>query len=324
MVQRNIGRINRVGITRSGEFFYVRRQDVEEIHTAEMDLEARNIKAPSAAAHAQIGLKSQWSPDGKFMAFIRHRAGNADDYDVVIHSLETAEERVFGRPGIQPGPPLWFHDGRGLFVLVRHENGARAPYRIDRDTGKFTQILPESPLYPPYTSLIAIAPDDKAVFMPTNRLQRIVKFELGTGKAVQTTDLPGGATIFALALSPDNRTLAMWSPQHVARIGLDGSGYRELYVTPAENRYSTRVGTGGVAWTSDSRTILYQSRHNDSWQIMRISSESGQPEFTGLEVDGLIIGGGIDVSPDGRHFAYSSTKRLVELWSIGLSSLRKK
>ena len=65
----------------------------------------------------------------------------------------------------------------------------------------------------------------------------------------------------------------------------------------------------GMSHGRDSGTILFQSRQNDSWQITRICAEGGQPEFTGLEVDGLIIGGGIDVSPDGRHFADSTTKR---------------
>ena len=94
---------------------------------------------------------------------------------------------------------------------------------------------------------IAIAKDDKTLFIP-NGLQKIVRFELETGKAVDTIELPNGTDFYALSLSPDSRMLAMWSPKHVARIGLDGSGYRELYI-PAGNRSSTQVGTGNVAWT---------------------------------------------------------------------------
>ncbi len=73
---------------------------------------------------------------------------------------------------------------------------------------------------------------------------------------MEIIELPNGTDFYALSLSPDSRTLAMWSPKHVARIGLDGGGYRDLYI-PAGNRSSTQVGTGNVAWTRDSGTTFF-------------------------------------------------------------------
>ena len=51
---------------------------------------------------------------------------------------------------------------------------------------------------------------------------------------------------------------------------------------------------------------------------MRLPIEGGTPEFTGVELDGSlgVNPRTIDLSPDGSRIAFTTTKRVQELWAL--------
>ena len=49
------------------------------------------------------------------------RRGCMNRYDVVIRSIATEDERVSSQLAFRPSPPVWFHDGQSLLVLVQPE-----------------------------------------------------------------------------------------------------------------------------------------------------------------------------------------------------------
>jgi Tol biopolymer transport system component len=51
----------------------------------------------------------------------------------------------------------------------------------------------------------------------------------------------------------------------------------------------------------DGRSILFVTSNRRDWQIMRIASDGGEPEFTGLAVNDLAT---FDISPDGLRIAF--------------------
>ena len=62
-------------------------------------------------------------------------------------------------------------------------------------------------------------------------------------------------------------------------------------------------------WTKDGRSIIFAAAAGDSnskTQIMRMSSEGGPAESTGLTISYLNT---FDISPDGSRIAYSTTAR---------------
>ena len=108
-----------------------------------------------------------------------------------------------------------------------------------------------------------------------------------------------------IAISPDGRTLALalTNPQtRETRLGLvdiDGSNHRQLY-----GPYRVNATYDKLAWMKDGRSILFVTSDRRDWQIMRIASEGGEPEFTGLAIKDLST---FDVSSDGTRIAFSTT-----------------
>jgi Tol biopolymer transport system component len=270
------------------------------------------------------------SPDGKFIAFKRGRY----IYDLVVRSLETGAERVY--PTISPdqwesslqattvlrGDDLnvtswhsWFHDGKSLLLVG--VGSARAAYRLDLSSGRFTEI-PGVPFQP-----FVISPDDKTLYTLTRESDTgqvsVLAFDLGAGKESKTSKTPINGFISrvfandptrrfgaALSLSPDGRTLAFYhavgtnNEWRLARVAVDGTGYREL---------DSSVGATSklLVWTRDGRNILfgqYNAAGNVA-RIMRIPAAGGKAEFTGLAINGdswYTIG----LTPDNARIVFSA------------------
>ncbi len=134
-------------------------------------------------------------------------------------------------------------------------------------------------------------------------------------------NLPRAAQEWTLAMSPDGKTIAMthYDPQaemaRLATVGTDGQNYRVLTSFPSASLRNK------LAWTADGRTIFYATRESGPHRVMRIPSSGGDPEFTGIEVQGLDA---FDVSPDGARVIYSTLGSVggrEELHRIDVSSL---
>ncbi|HSP69054.1 MAG TPA: hypothetical protein VLN48_15115, partial [Bryobacteraceae bacterium] len=112
------------------------------------------------------------------------------------------------------------------------------------------------------------------------------------------------------ALSPDSKTLSVVGGSegkwHLARIAVDGSGYRELY---------SGVAPVDPTWTRDGRSILFAQQEKNSavQRIMRIPAEEGQPEFTGISAEGL---NSLQLSPDNTKIAYGVRLTGEEVWEL--------
>src|SRR6185295_12876505 len=114
--------------------------------------------------------------------------------------------------------------------------------------------------------------------------------------------LPQGAG--HLALSPDGQTFALTtrdddatdSTQRVARVNLDGSGYQIVH--------TGNIAGPAVAWSADGTAILFGEDAGQRLRLMRVQAAGGAAEPLGIEAESLF---GFDVSPDGKHIAYSTS-----------------
>ena len=117
-------------------------------------------------------------------------------------------------------------------------------------------------------------------------------------------------------LSPDGKTLAfIWrssqaNKQVVARVAIDGSDYREIH------SLKRGVQLDHLAWDKDGKTLLFGTRTDEEWKIMRISADGGKPEASGFDHGKLTSLLNISPSPDGKRLAFSANQRIHELWAV--------
>jgi Tol biopolymer transport system component len=324
LVSPEIGDVRALGM-HSGSYYYTKTQaGVEYVNIAGFAPSGNSQSRILQATESFVGIRATWSPDGKSIAFKRRHPGSEGDFDLVVHSLETGDERTYltdlGTSGV--GAPVWFHDGKTIMTGFGRDGAARLPYRIDLKTGEF-KALP-SPL------TCVLSPDDKTNYCvrsdPKNPSlpQQIVAVDLTSGqeRLVFTQPEPG----FALfVVTPDSRAFVIWRQDvkaqtvRFARVNVDGTGYREIY------NIAKKDFQDNLTLTKDGLWILLAKRHDDNWQLVRIPIEGGEPELTGLELEATLVSGiSIQLSPDGSRIAFTTKKRAEELWALDnvLSALK--
>lgn len=272
------------------------------IFLARMDPTAARVLGPATAIRQSLVLVDQapsWLPDGKRIAFQRV---NGAGFDLVVRSLATGEETIHsaaGWKGLDRRSPTWLHDGKGL---LRVSLPATSPLieRLGIDNPKLKESTQRSMVH-------ALSRDNRTVYVvpslnPTSR--QVAVFDVATGTETGQFSIPvafnaGRNAPREMALSPDGKTLAMWTGQALSRIGTDGKGFKELLTAQSAG---AEAGTKPV-WTRDGKAILIGLRRNGrTWRLMRIPAAGGTPVFAGLETTGLPFF--FDISPDGTQIVF--------------------
>ena len=326
VVQRNIGRVVPVGNTTSaGTFYYISRvPPVSMLAVADI---APNDHRPNRGDELQadlVGLRPSWSPDGKYLAYLRPKPGGGYDEELVVRTLATGDERRYppdndAKIGAYD-KPLWFPDGHALLQRVTYagapQGGGQALYEADPRTGTFAELKGFGRFELPAEFRAAIASDNRTLYTtgPLNRpdafkggrVNCIVAADLTTGQQ-RTIFTPASEGLFAgVSLSPDGRTIGFFTynpplkPRstisHLAFIGTDGNGFREL-----SNPFQPGGNPTAVVWTRDGRSLLVAaggSGEQRAGSIVRVDAETGATQSTGIQIDGLTS---FDLSPDGSH-----------------------
>jgi Tol biopolymer transport system component len=231
-------------------------------------------------------------------------------------------EKVITRPEY-PCPAAWLHDGNTVLAWPRSDTGK--PIRLELNTGK-SQFI-DIPLS---TEAVALSSDDKTAYLTIHdeksKNTSIVSVDLATLEQKRVWNAPFASETDSfvdrkLALSPDGRTLAMvvWDTKtaHLIRVATDGTRYQVLYSSPKPRSDSGKpeISPGALSWTRDGRALLFGERETDQLRVMRISSDGGKPEFSGLAISqatapgtGWHIISDLEVTPDGRQIFFYSPR----------------
>ena len=341
LVRKDLGETDTVvrsEITTAGTFYYGKRQPgFDRVTVAEMQRPGTQLAGGTLQIAATVtGTGAVWAPDGKSFAFTKLGATP----DIVVHSMDTGAERSYSKRGIPGGAPgAWFRDGSAFLTVVVRDDGARWLERVNVASREFTPLFSLSPsLAPGQNQGIRLIDDNTVVMMSREPngsdprgplfgpINRIVALDL-SGRQKDVFVVPSSRAIAAFAVSRSGRSIALVirrAPNQdsvnedgvgrIAIVGIDGTGYREIYVADYELSL-----TNSLAWTADDSALLFAMRDSNLRRVMQVPVTGGVPQFTGVAVTGTgqFTLTRLDVSPDGSQLAYVSRPDPVhEVWAI--------
>jgi Tol biopolymer transport system component len=328
LVQKNIGYITPMGITRNGAFYYASSSSVLNIYIATVHPETSLTNAPPEKMNWPFEGRNhspEFSPDGKQIAFVRSSLPRpsinvlqAPNF-LCVRSLKDGSEKTFPL-NIHVWDLRWSPDSSSIMIDGRDQEsnaGQGRPF-IDVNTGEVTRQVP--------TRRPAASPEWAADGNGMFYLQYgkptcfIVYQDLKTGQTkelgqIDRENRPN------LTISPDGKWLAVIEqPTRTPH----GNSKRLIRIIPAEggeSRVLCRFETGSdhmvrPRWSADGRFILYPNCQagDEIWEWWRVPVNGGEPQKMGIPVTRAYT---LSPHPDGRQIAFTShgpNKRHVGIW----------
>lgn len=318
LVKQNIGPrgirgISPLGFTQDGSFYYNRGLHGQDIYVSSLNIKkAKLTTSPKKASLRFEGSNSDpnWSPDGKFLAYISRRDPDLKSSAICIQNMENGE-------GIELFPKLenfgrmsWFSDGKSLLVDGWDKN-VHGIHKVDARTGDVSVLVPgagRAGFHSP-----RISPDGKYVFYESDSWEegtfRIMRYNLETKqeKEIYRSEWQ----ILEMDISPDGELLAFWEGKDntIKVIPVEGGKARLLY----------ELDSGGilsVAWSPDGKYIFFSKVGEGEdkvgrCELWRISRGGGEAIKYPLEADGMED---LSFHPDGRQLAFNSGHHSDEIW----------
>ena len=319
LVKQNIGRIQALGLTKDGSFFYAQSAGKMRVNLVDIDPatgKAIGVPAPLGQPLDLPVYSLDWSPDGKSFVYVSDRVPETNrksgtiDYDtkvISIRSLETGQERQISPPMKQSVNINWSPDGRS-FLLRGYDNqdSLIGLYAIDAQDGTIKASMPGG-----YWGCWSRSGQE--VFYCRNDISskntQLVARDLNTGEDRILVPGPAGLSVTA---SPDGKHIAYWTSTDSTEdgilnvISLNDGKCREIHRLKREDY-------GGLAWSPDEQRIYFVRRNFKAkkFDIWQIPVEGGEPQPLGLPASVVTQ---ISVSPDGKRIAYSINELNSEMW----------
>ncbi|HSB13020.1 MAG TPA: tetratricopeptide repeat protein [Bryobacteraceae bacterium] len=325
LIRQDAGKIEPLGVTRTGVFYYWLKTGLLDLYSAAIDPEtAAVLDQPKAIGQRLVGSNRfpGWSPDGKSLLYQSEPPGL--EPVIVIRSLDTGRERELkAEPPLQFKIPRWNAAGDAILISGILD-GKKGIYRMDPKSGAVAlavQLPADKELFVPSWSA-----DGKILFGRFNDFDGVQRMDVATG-TIETlynpNDPPGpyhrGDTGPSdPEISPDGRTLLF---QQRDRPRSDN-----LLIMPAQGGTPRVLASGkwperwfpfgAYAWTPDSRRILFVQRDGEPSEasvISVIAAAGGELRRTGIRMNGIRQ---LRLHPDGKHIVFLAGKPGGEVWTI--------
>ncbi len=327
LINHNLGKVFPLGVSQDGSYYYGLSGRSIDIYFADLDPETGEVvKPPIKAVQNFEGLNARpdFSPDGKYLAYLRRPRGGGRFTNLVIRSLETGEERELS-PELKAFGHFvrWSPDGRSILTLGGTTRENHGIYQIDTETNAATPVVLDDeqggisvvpPLWSPGGSKIFFMRQSDGIwgiraYDFETRQEWKPDFQLACGEGY------GGG----LALSPDGQQLAFmvscddeWSLQIAPSSGGDA---REIARLGEEEAAWGR----GLVWTPDGRYLLFYDEPKDKAtglsELWRIPVEGGEPQNLGLTMKVYMP---LSFHPDGSRIAFTGPGPTpgAEVWAM--------
>lgn len=312
-VKADVGRIEPLGTTANGSLFYSIFNSKGSVSVAAVDWEGGEVKPLKALAQRAVAdFGADFSPDGKWLAYVAHRGTQLSERFIAVHNLETGNIReVVPKPNLQiwvTGGNKWSPNGKSFLVTGSDDTHGPGAYAIDMTSGTVRPLINrgsnrvQSPNW---------LPGGKSIIYCSGGHIYVRDLETGVDREI-ITGFEHARNVF-FALSPDGRQIAFSPLMADLRSGalyvmpLDGGGVRKLLEAPQPELIFAE------GWTPDSRRILFKryvgpgsSTPPSLWWIAPEASEAHRLADHKK--------GGTAFHPDGKRVAFIETSREVEVW----------
>jgi Tol biopolymer transport system component len=316
VIKPDIGRMDPIGFTRDGSFYYSLGTSMIDILSFTYDpVTGKAIDQPAPIIQRIVGstIDPVWSPDGKFLAYILRPnvTYGFSPATLVIHILENGKEREISPALSAFGNLRWSPDGNFILSFGIDKNGDYGIYRIDVQTGAILPIVKGQVQHPVWSS------DGKMILYVSE--QTILAHDLETNEEKQLFKAVGKISPANLTISPDGRQLAFslsGTAPETSLMVMPVAGGSPREILQLKDPESIRSGwKGSVEWIADGRQILFvkaqKDRKDELWQI---SAEGGKPRNLGITNQGIISQ--LRVHPDGKRVAFTNAKLGNDVWVI--------
>jgi len=269
-----------------------------------------------------------WSPDGRWIAFVRRAATGAEVHLVSAHGgparkiseLGLAGRRLLGVHDVlsaDSGPYLcWSADGKSIIVPDReHDSAARGLYVVSVGTGEKRRVTQSSTV----DSQPALSPDGRTLaFVRARGLAISDIYILPVSAQMEPRGQPrkltfGDASIQGLAWSRDGSEVffvsgGMMGRRSLLRIALGGSSRPKPVPIPSES-----ISSPAVAPTSPLLAYSHESVDRNIWRLkLTGAGTAGRPE---LLIASTYLEKQPHFSPDGKKIVFASSRSgTEEIW----------
>jgi Tol biopolymer transport system component len=323
VVKPDLGEIEPLGISKDGDLFYRRYITQGQAYTAGIDWRAGKLSSPVPIAHGVIPeLGADWSPDGKEIAYVAHRGAEIPKRFVVVHSLETGQDReiqpkqelgIFVTGGYRFSP-----DGKSFMVTGADAKQRHGAYSIDLTTGDVHALIqrPEGNVVTPEW-----LPGGKEIIYilreasPLKNRVFIRNLETGTDRELPLGMEPPPA--LTMALSPDGKQVAFSPLDHS-----QNDRFHTLYVMPVSGGAPRKVLQAVPdehlwldSWTPDAQRLLFSvsTQNPKEWTTWWISPTGGERH----SIEGWVLDRPMGrFNPDGTRVTFIKGSLQAEFWML--------
>ncbi len=215
-----------------------------------------------------------FSPDGRQVAFVWN-GETEDNEDIYVQAVGSNSPLRLTTDPAPDASPAWSPDGRQIAFLRQLGSNHLGVMLVPAGGGPERTIAHVSSYFAEQI-LLTWDPDGRHVIATDEgddpSTGPLVSVSIDDGRKYRLTSPPARIVDRYPSFSPDGRNLAF--------LRFDASSVERLYVKPAQGGAEHEVPTGGtllnsIAWTPDSRQIIYSLRGPTDYALWRVRLRDG-------------------------------------------------
>jgi serine/threonine protein kinase/Tol biopolymer transport system component len=314
-LEPNLGQAFPMGLTATGAYFVRREMGTRDVFLVNLDPVTGAVNDEPARVSATAGSNgtSEWSPDGRSLAFFRTGGTRRT---LVIKTLADGREREIPNRHLEGvARPRWAPGGRTMLLKGTYRD-VTGLHRLDLQSAAITTLMPfgVDGRFQEYELL----PDGREVLYASRQRHRFVRRDLGTGREIVVHEVDPSLNMLGLALTRDGRRFAYAAYERGGASSLrvvdlsDGATAREVLRGSANEYIVPSV------WTPDGREVVFTRTQvkpppAEPTRLFAIDADTQRVRLIGLRVKGL---NEVRLSPDGGRITYDGGWPFQEVWVL--------